>query len=196
MSDLIVRTDVRLRGIDNMLAAAGPRGNVAWARALNRTGGPVSTATKRSIRKVLGLRQHPNAKQRLGDVLKRSTSQRKATAANLEYSLAGFGKGLPLIFYQPKEAPAGASVNWLGTRKTIKRSFYLSGKFPRRKRSNISDRVSERVGKGRWKLARPLGASVPDAMNTPAIRSAWESQAAARLPHNLRSALEAVLRGY
>lgn len=196
MSELTVRTDIALKGVEHLLAAAGPRANVALARALNRTGAPVSTATKRQIVKTLGLRQHAYSKQSPGNVIKRRTSERKASAGTLTFSLAGFGKGLPAILYQPKEAPAGASINWLGARKTIAKSFYLGGKFPRRKRSRISHAVWRRTGSGKWTLDRPVGPGVPEAMQTRAVGSLWESQAAARLPAHLKSALEAVLRGY
>ncbi len=196
MADLIVSTEVALKGVSDLLAAAGPRGNVAVARALNRTGGPTATATKRIIRKTLGIRQHPYSKKRLGNYLNKATSIRKANAGRLEFSMAGFGKGLPLIFYQPREGAAGATVNWLGQRKLIKRSFYLSGKFPGRRRSAISDRVSQRVGKGRWQISRPLGPGVAEAMQASPVRRSWEATAAARLPHHLREALLAALRGY
>lgn len=196
MSELTVGIGIALKGVEHLLAAAGPRGDVAIARALNRTGSPVSTATKRQIVKTLGLKRSPYNRQSPGAVIRRNTSERKASAARLSFSLAGFGDGLPAIFYQPREAPVGASINWLGARKTIARSFYLGGKFPRRKRSRISHAVWRRTGDGRWNLDRPKGPSIPEAMRTRAVGALWESQAAARLPAHLKSALEAVLRGY
>lgn len=193
---LSISTDIALKNLDELMRAAGPRGNVALARALNRTGAPTATATKRVLRKTLGLHSHPYAKYPLGDALKKRTSIRKATASRLEFSLAGFGKGLPLIYYKPREGRAGATVNWLGQRKMVPRSFYLSGKFPKRKRSGISGWVSERRKTGRWKLYRPVGPGVPEGMTTSTVSATWEAQATARLPTHLRNALLAVLRGY
>lgn len=208
-AELLLQTEVALRGLDTLLAAAGPRAPVALARALNRTGSPMVTRTKRIIKQTLGVQQHPYAKYRLNDRLKRKMSVRRAKASKLEFSFAGFGKGLPLIFYQPKEAPVGASFNWLGSRRTIARSFFLSGQFPKRKRSSISHTVWQRLGKGhqsykerardpygRANLGQPIGPSVAEAMRSPAVANDWESQAAARLPHHLRSALESLLAGH
>lgn len=191
-----IRTQVSLRGVEALLAAAGPRGQVALARGLNRTGMPTETAYLRSVRAVLGLRSHPYARAPVGQAVKRRTSRRKATAGRLTYSLAGFGKGLPAIYYQPKEGAAGATINWLGGRRLIERSFYLGGKFPRRRKSRISHTVWRRTGKGKWALDRPRGPGVPEAMQQAQTARVWETQAAARLPGHLRSALEAVIRGY
>lgn len=192
---LSVKTEIDDRAVQAMLKAAGTRAPVALARAVNRAGVPTENAYLRTVRKVLGLRSHPYAKP-LGNAVKRRTSRRRATASTLTYSLAGFGKGLPAIYYQPKEAPVGASINWLGARKTIKRSFYLSAKFPRRRKSKISHTVWERTGTGRWALDRPRGPGIPDGMAAGQSRAVWESQASARLTPALVSALQAILRGY
>jgi hypothetical protein len=144
---------------------------------------------------VLGVKQHAYAKYPMEGMLKKRMALRPASASNLEYTLSGFGKGLPLIYYQPKEGGSGASVNWLGARKTIDRSFYLSGKFPRRKRSGISGWVSQRKKPGRWALYRPQGPGVPDAMRTGAVSRTWEAEAAARLPAAMRDALISIMRG-
>lgn len=191
-----IRVNIKTEGVRQLLDAAGPRADVALARALNRTGGPVATAAKRNIRKVLGAKPHPYAKKPLGDMLRSRTRIYKASPGNLSFALSGFGKGLPLIYYAPKESPTGATVNWLGARKKVDRSFYLSGKFPGRKRSGISGWVSQRQKPGRWKLYRPNGPGVPEAMEQAAVARAWEADARARLPAHLLSALQAVLRGY
>ncbi|MET3892788.1 hypothetical protein ABIE41_003864 [Bosea sp. OAE506] len=193
---LVVRTDIEMRGVERLIAAAGPRAAGPIARALNRTGTPTANRGKREIRKVLGLRNHPYAKRPLGDALKRRTSIRKANAATLTFSMAGFGQGLPALYYRPKEAPAGASINWLGGRRMIARSFYLGGKFPRRRRSKISHVVWQRTGKGKWALGRVRGPGVPEAMQTLPFGSAWEGEAARRLPAQMKTALEALFAGY
>lgn len=191
-----IRTDIRSQHIERMLVAAGSRAPLGIARALNRAGVPTENAYLRQVRKVLGLRNHPYAKRSLGDAVKRRTSRRRATAGRLEYSLAGFGRGLPAIYYQPREGVPGASINWLGARKTIPRSFYLSGRFPRRRRSAISHVVWQRDGAGRWNLSRVDGPAIPEAMVTGSAAGVWEAQAAARLGPALKSALEAMMRGY
>lgn len=196
MGDLIIRTDVDLKGLDNLLGAAGDKANWAISRALNRAGVPVTNAMKREMRRVLGLKSHPYAKGTPGQALKRNTSVKRSTRATLTFSMAGFGKGLPAIYYQPKESPAGASINWLGARKTIDRSFYLGGKFPRRRKSRISFSVWRRTGSGKWTLDRPRGPGIPEAMQTGPAIAAWESQAKARLPHHLQSALISLLGGH
>lgn len=197
---LQVRTDITMKGLDALVIAAGPKANRAIARGLNRAGQPTANAGKRNIREVLGLRKHPYAKGTVTQAVKRYTSVRKATPATLTFSMAGFGRGLPAIWYQPKETPAGATINWLGQRKLIPRSFYLSGKFPRRRRSKISHAVWQRVGSGGWgsfeNLERPRGPGVPEAMQSRTFSHAWDRDAAARLPHHMREALLAVLRGY
>lgn len=195
MTDLIVRTDIRSERIEQMLKAAGPRAGVGIARALNKAGAPTGTAYLRSVKAVLGLKDWRYGKMSVTDFLKRKTSRRRATASNLTYSLAGFGKGLPLAYYQPKETPAGATVNWLGARRLIARTFYLSGRFPRRVRSSISHSVWRRVGAGKWALDRPLGPGVPEAMIQPAPKSTWETNAAARLPQHLAHELRVILQG-
>lgn len=196
MSELSVRTAIDLNGFDRMLETLAERAPSRIARALNRTGGPTQTAYLRQVKKTLGLRSHPYAKAPVGNVIRRRTSTKKASAGRLVFSLAGFGAGLPAIFYQPKEAPAGASINWLGTRRTIARSFYLGGKFPRRKRSKISHAVWRRTGAGKWALDRPTGPGVPDAMAQAAPRAVWEGQAGSRLPAELQRAVADMLRGY
>lgn len=190
------RIDVSLRGLDRLIAAAGPRANTGIARALNRAGSPTANAEIREVKKILGLRNHPRAKTSLGDAVKRKTSKRQATSARLEYSLAGWGDGFPLIYYQPKETARGATVNWLGARKLVARSFYLSGKFPRRRASSISHVVWQRVGKGRWNLKRPKGPGVPEAMVQPSAKATWQAGAAQRLPAALAKELGAILAGY
>lgn len=196
MSGITIRTDIEMRGVERLIAAAGPRAAGPIARALNRTGTPTANRGKREIRKVLGLRNHPYAKAPLGDALKRRTSIRKASAAALTFSMTGFGKGLPAIYYRPKETPAGATINWLGSRRLIERSFYLGGKFPRRKRSRISHVVWRRTGKGKWALDRPRGPGIPEAMQSSPFGSAWEGEAARRLPAQMKIALEALFAGY
>lgn len=196
MSDVSIRTAIEMRGVDALIAAAGPRANGPISRALNRTGVPTANRSKREIRKVLGLRNHPYAKASLGLALKKRTSVRNSTPSTLKFSMAGFGQGLPAIYYQPKEAPAGASINWLGTRKQVARSFYLGGKFPRRRKSKISHVVWQRTGRGKWALDRLRGPGVPEAMQTSAVGSAWESEAARRLPAQMKIALEALFAGY
>lgn len=196
MEGLSVKTDIVMKGLDGLVMAAGPKANRAIARGLNRAGQPTSNNAKRNIREVLGLRKHPYAKGTAVQAVKRYTSVRKATAATLTFSMAGFGRGLPLIWYQPRETPAGATVNWLGARRMVPRSFYLSARFPRRKRSSISHAVWERTGKGRWSLSRPRGPGVPEAMETRRFGHAWERDGAARLPHHMKEALLAALRGY
>ncbi len=196
MSGLQVRTDITMKGIDRLVMAAGPKANRAIARGLNRAGAPAANSGKRNIREVLGLRKHPYAKGTVTQAVKRYTSVRKATAATLTFSMAGFGRGLPLIWYQPKETPAGATVHWLGARKLVPRSFYLSGKFPRRKRGRISHAVWERTGQGKWALDRPRGPGVPEAMQSRPFGRAWERDASARLPHHMKEALLAALRGF
>lgn len=193
---LQVRTDITLKGLDALVMAAGPKANRAIARGLNRAGTPAANAGKRTIREVLGLRKHPYAKGTVTQAVQRYTSVRKASAATLTFSMAGFGRGLPLIWYQPKETPAGATVHWLGARKLFPRSFYLSGRFPRRKRGRISHAVWERTGKGKWALSRPRGPGVPEAMQSRPFTRAWERDATARLPHHMKEALLAALRGY
>ncbi|PZR94166.1 MAG: hypothetical protein DI537_08740 [Stutzerimonas stutzeri] len=196
MSDLTVRTDIDLNGLDRLLLLAAERAPSRIARALNRTGSPTQTAYLRTVRKVLGLRSHPYAKRPIGNVIRRRTSTKKASGGRLVYSLAGFGGGLPAIHYQPKEAPAGASINWLGARRTIGRSFYLGGKFPRRKRSKISHVVWRRIGAGKWALDRPEGPGVPEAMAQAAPRTVWEGEAGRRLPKELQTIIGDLLRGY
>jgi hypothetical protein len=196
MSSVDVRTEINSRDIEHMLLKAGARAPVGIARALNRVGVPTENAYLRQVKTVLGLRSHPYAKSPVGNIVKRRTSRRKASAGRLTYSLAGFGKGLPAIYYQPKEAPAGASINWLGQRKLIARSFYLAGRFPRRRKSRISHAVWQRTGKGKWALDRPRGPGIPEAMTQGISRATWESQAAKRLPPALASALAAIMRGF
>lgn len=190
------RIDVSLRGLDLLIAAAGPRANTGIARALNRAGTPTANAEIREVKKILGLRNHPRVKTSLGDAVKRKTSKRKATSSRLEYSLSGWGYGFPLIYYQPKETPQGATVNWLGARKRVARSFYLSGKFPRRRASSISHAVWQRVGKGRWSLKRSKGPGVPAAMVQPSSKAIWQTAAAQRLPAALAKELGAILAGH
>lgn len=192
----IVRTEIHSQAFESLLQAAGARAPTGIARALNRAGVPTENAYVRKCKLVLGLKEHRYAKASVGDAVKRHTSRKKATASNLKYSLAGWGAGFPLIYYQPKETPAGATVNWLGQRKLIARSFYLGGKFPRRKKSAISHAVWRRTGKGRWALDRPKGPGLPDAMAARPAVAVWEGEASKRLPPALIKELTAILKGY
>lgn len=193
---MLLRTDIRSERLEAMLKAAGNRAPTGLARALNRAGEPTKNAYLRECKRVLGLKDHPRAKTSVGDAVKRYTSRKKASAGSLKFSVAGWGNGFPLIYYQPKEGPAGATVNWLGARKLIPRTFYLSGKFPRRRASAISHAVWQRDGAGRWNLSRPKGPGLPEAMAArPSVR-VWESQASARLPAALAKELAAILGGH
>lgn len=194
--NMILRTDIRSEHLEAMLKAAGPRAATGIARALNRTGVPTENAYLRKAKAVLGLKDHRYARTRIGDAVKKYTSRKKASAANLKYSVAGWGNGFPLIYYQPKEGPSGATVNWLGARKMIPRSFYLSGKFPRRRVSSISHAVWQRTGRGRWALTRPKGPGLPEAMAARASVAVFESQAGSRLPAALAKELGAILKGF
>jgi hypothetical protein len=179
-----------------LIAAAGPRANKGIARALNRAGGPTRTAYLRSVRAILGLKSHPYAKAPLGDAVSRWTSTRRAHATNLAYSVVGFGNGLNAIYYQPRETPKGVSINWLGGRRIIERSFYLSGKFPRRKRSGLSHKVWQRFGEGRWGFGQKNGPGLPEGMIQPGAQRMWMVNASARLPANLIRELTAIIAGH
>lgn len=197
MSDFLVRTAIDLNGFDRkLLLVAEKVAPARIARALNRTGSPTQTAYLRQVRQTLGLKPNRFAKGNVTNAIKRYTSTRRATGGRLVYSVAGFGPGLPAIWYQPKEAPRGASINWLGARKTIDRSFYLGGRFPRRKRSRISHAVWQRTGSGKWALDRPRGPGVPDGMAHDRPRAVWEAQADRRLGLELQRAVGDMLRGF
>lgn len=186
-----------LGGVANMLAAAGTRAPVALARALNRAGKPASTAYKRQVRKVLGLKAYRYGGSTPTDILNRKTSIRTANPGNLEYSLVGFGKGLPAKFYDPKETVRGAEINWLGSRKVIARSFYLAGKFPRRVTSKLTKAgVFQRKGAGRMNFKLVDGPGVPEAMVTPQMNREWLSQVQNRLPKEISHQLYAILAGF
>jgi hypothetical protein len=194
--------DVDTKGIENMLAAAGARAPVAIARALNRAGEPAKNAYLRQLRVILGLKNWRYANkqgQSAIQVLKNRTSARNANPARLEYSLVGFGEGFNAKYYDPKEAPVGANINWLGSRKTIAHSFYLGGAFPNRKvaRGLTYKAVFRRGGDGKWTgLDRPKGPGVPEAMNTSAAQAVWLAHARARLPKEMSHQLYAILAGH
>ncbi len=193
---IILRADIRSEALEAMLKAAGARAPVAIARALNRTGAPTSSAYMKKATAILGLKRGPYAKKGVKDAIRRKTSIKKANPSSLRYSHAGWGDGFPLIYYQPKEAREGATVNWLGQRKLIARSFYLGGQFPKRKRSKISHAVWRRQGAGRWNLDRPKGPGMPQAMAHPDAARVWESEAAKRLPARIAHELSAIFAGY
>lgn len=191
----ILKTEILSQGLEAALKAAGPKAPVAIARALNKTGGPTETAYLRKVRAVLGLKNHRYAKGSVTAVMKRQTNRKRANSGNLKYSLAGWGTGFPLIYYDPKETAAGATVNWLGARKLVPRSFYLGGRFPRRRKSAISHSVWQRTGAGRWSLGRPKGPGLPEGMAARPSVAVWEGQAGARLPRHLAHELAVVLAG-
>ncbi len=192
--------DVDTKGIENMLAAAGDRAPVAIARALNRAGTPAKNAYLRQVRNTLGLknwRHGGKASASAVTAMERRTSARKANPGRLEYSLVGFGQGLNAKYYDPKEAPGGANVNWLGSRQTIARSFYLGGRFPQRKVSKLTPKgVMVRKGPGRWNLGGAKGPGVPEAMVTPGAQAVWLAHARARLPKEMSHQLYAILAGH
>lgn len=189
--------DVNTKGIENLLAAAGDRAPVAIARALNRAGTPAKNAYLRQVRTVLGLKKWRYGGASPTDWLKRKTSVRGANPGRLEYSLAGWGKGIPAKYFDPKEAPGGANINWLGKRQTISRSFYLGGAFPKRKVTSLTPKgVFRRWGKGRWEIEGAYGPSVPEGMISPAAQAIWLAQARSRLPKEMAHQLYAILAGH
>jgi hypothetical protein len=198
---LVVLTSVDTKALQNMLAAAGPRAPVAIARALNRAGTPTRNAYLRSLKATLGLKAwRYEGGGKLGALLKRRTSTKSAHPGNLRYSFAGFGGGLPAKYYDPKETPAGATVNWLGRRVLLERSFYLGGLFPNRKVTKLTKRnVFERVGPGKWSSMKNVevaqGPAVPEAMIQPGPTSTWLNHARARLGPELSHQLHAILSG-
>jgi hypothetical protein len=194
---LTVQTRVLSERIEaQLIAAAGPRANLGIARALNRTGAPTRTAYLRSVKAILGLKSHPYAKKPLGDAITRWTSTRRAKATGLRYSVVGFGQGLNAIYYQPRETPAGVSINWLGGRHVLDRSFYLSGRFPKRKRSGLSHKVWQRLGEGRWNFGQANGPGLPEGMIQPGAQRMWLVNARSRLPAHLIRELTAIVAGH
>ena len=199
MTGLYLSLSTTMTGLDNLVKAAGPAANVGIARALNRTGSSVRSSYLREVRKVLGIRKHRYAKSGAVAAMNRRTSTRRANAGRLEYSLAGFGKGLDLLYYRAKETPAGLSVVWLGARKVIPKTFYLGGRFPKRQggfgpNQGIS---AERVRRGPKGLRySPKGPGIPEGMVAPGPAAHWENAARARLAPRIAHELRAILMGY
>jgi hypothetical protein len=211
---LIFATHTTLTGLDNLVKAAGPSANIGIARALNRTGTVVKNGYLREVRKVLGIRGHPAVttaararatkskkkfKNPMLQAMNRRTSVRRANTERLEYSLAGFGEGLDLLFYQARETPSGMNVFWLGSRKTIPRTFYQGGLFPlRRGGFGQSKGISlERKGAGRWNHEfSPRGPGIPEGMVAKGPAAHWENQARARLGPRIAHELTAILLGH
>jgi hypothetical protein len=196
---LSLSIDVRMEGLDNLIKAAGPAANVGFARALNKVGAPSKTRYLRSARKILGIRKHPLAKVSAIKAVEKSTSVRKANPGNLEYSLAGWGKGLNLIHYQPKETATGLNVFWLGARKVIPRTFLHGGRFPRRRGGLVvkSGVAFQRTGSGRNAITSGVfGPGLPEAMIAPEAQAVWNAEARARLPKHLAHELHAILMGH
>jgi hypothetical protein len=194
-----VSVDVRMEGLDNLIKAAGPSANVGFARALNKAGAPTKTRYLRQARKILGIRKHPLAGVSAIKAVEKSTSVRRANPSNLEFSLSGWGKGLNLIHYQPKETPAGLNVFWLGARKVIPRTFLHGGRFPKRRGGMAvkSGVAFGRHGSGRFAIsAKFFGPGLPEAMIAPEAQSVWNAEARARLPKHLAHELEAILMGH
>jgi hypothetical protein len=196
---ITVTTDVEMTSLDNLIKAAGPAANVGIARALNRVGAPVQTAYLREVRKILGIRKHPLAKGNVTQMTKRGTSTRKASPANLEYSLVGIGNGLNLIWYQPKETPAGLNVHWLGARKVVPRTFLYGGRFPKRHGGLAKEKgvAFLRTGGARSDItAKARGPGFAQGMVQPDAMSVWTSRAKARLAPEMAQQLMAILMGY
>lgn len=181
-----------------LLLAAGVRAPIALARALNRAGQPARNAYMRQVRGILGLRSwryDKKGSESLRYILKRQTSTLRAKPHNLTYSHVGFGAGLNLKYYSPRETPAGVSANWLGRRRVLAGTFYLGGRFPRRKISKLTPKgVYQRFG-ARHKIAIVKGPGLPEAMATGAASAFWMAEANRRLPRELAHQLRALLAG-
>jgi hypothetical protein len=195
MSGIDVRTEIRSQDLEQKLAAAGKKAPVAIARALNRAGTPTQNAYTRQVKKTLGLKAWRYGKKSLTSAIMRKTSTRRANASRLTYSFAGWGQGFNLAYYDPKETPAGATANWLGQRKMVAKSFYLGGRFPKRKKSKLSHAVFRRTGKGRWTLDRPKGPGLPEAMVHPVPAAVWQQDSRRRLTPALMHELQVILAG-
>ena len=199
MADLTVKTDIQTQRIEAGLRAAGARAPVAIARALNKTGTPTENAYVRQVKRTLGLKNWRHNGSNIASQIRKVSSRKRAKASSLKYSFAGWGKGLPLAYYQPKETPKGVTVNWLGARKLVPRSFYLSGRFPKRKLSNLSHSVWRRIGKSGWgsldNLDRPRGPALPEAMVHPVPERVWQRESNVRLPRNLMHELSVIIAG-
>lgn len=196
---LVLSMTTTLTGLDNLAKAAGPAANIGIARALNRTGSVVKNGYLREVRKVLGIRKHRYAKSGAIAAMNKRTSTRRANAGRLEYSLAGFGQGLDLLYYQAKETRAGLNVFWLGSRRVVPGTFYLGGRFPKRSGGFGPNRgISvERVGKARAALKfSPKGPGLAEGMVAPPAAAHWENQARARLAPRIAHELRAILLGH
>ncbi len=196
---ITITTDVEMTSLDNLIKAAGPAANVGIARALNRVGRPVQTAYLREVRKILGIRKHPLAKGNVTQMTKRATSTRTANPGRLEYSLAGFGRGLNLIWYQPKETPQGLNVHWLGERKVVARTFMFGGRFPKRHGglARLSGKAQIRTGAGRNAYSpAAYGPGFAEGMMQPDAMNVWTTRARARLAPEMGQQLMAILMGY
>jgi hypothetical protein len=211
---LIFSTNTTITGLDNLVKAAGPSANIGIARALNRTGTVVKNGYLREVRKVLGIRGHPAVttaararatksekkfKNPMLQAMNRRTSVRRANTERLEYSLAGFGEGLDLLFYQARETPSGLNVFWLGSRKVVPKTFYLGGRFPSRRGGFGPKRgmSAERIGTGPKALRfSPKGPGIPEGMVAKGPAAHWENQARARLGPRIAHELTAILQGH
>jgi hypothetical protein len=202
---LIFSTNTTITGLDNLVKAAGRRANTGIARALNRTGVPTETRYLREVRKVLGVKKHPLAQYGVIEATRKRVSRRRATPANLEYSLAGFGKGLNLIFYQPKEKPQGLSVMWLGSRRIEKKAFLHGGTFRKGRWGGFAKNLGIAMrndGGGKYSrlghsgLSAPRGPGIAEAMVEGSAVAVWDREAAGRLAPNIAKELRAILLGH
>jgi hypothetical protein len=209
--NVAIKTDVK--GLETLIRAAGPAANIGIARALNRTGEPTANKYLREVRKVLGIRKHPLAQVSVLKAIKRRISKRRAFPAKLEYSLAGFGKGLNLIYYQPKETPKGLSVFWLGSRVIVPKAFMHGASFRTGRRGGFANKFgiameargwggkSHKPHRQKWGgrtqlLGAPRGPGLAEAMAESGPKSIWSAEAASRLAPNIAKELRAILLGH
>ena len=207
---LVLSTNTTIRGIDNLVKAAGPAANVGISRALNRTGEQTVNKYLREVRKALGIRKHPLAQVSVLKLIKRRISKRRAVSAKLEYSLAGFGRGLNLIYYKPKETRKGLSVFWLGSRVIVPKAFMHGASFRTGRRGGFANNLgiamaargwggkSHKPHRQKWGgrtqlLGAPRGPGLAEAMAESGPKSIWNAEAARRLAPDLARELRLIL---
>lgn len=160
---------------------AGPQKVTALRRALNHTGGKVTTRTKRELSQQIGAPQ--TAIMKYGKV-----KPKLATSSNLEFQVVSNGGPIPLKHFKARQTRKGVTASPWNNRKTYRSAFVVA---------TAGGHAFWRDGKTRLPITRIAGPNVPKEMVKDQVAEAFRSLVSSDLPprveHEVRRLTDGVL---
>lgn len=152
------------------------------ARALNHTGGVVTTAVRRQVASQMGVKQA---------VVRNGMRTKRASPDDQSFAIIGHGRPMSEKLFGPRQTKAGVTTMSWGKRTLLRGTFIGPGKLG----GHVFSRTGEKVvpEKGRWKgtgvkrekIEKKWGPAIPKEMVRGETKAVFESTVAERLPERI-----------